>query len=113
MPQARSGRLQIGIIAAMKPDRDGWFGAGGALRQPIECCAESLRPPEFVGKLTSPVLETVRCLWWRGFDRVCYCIAAVRLWVFDRIHGPQAPKAADLHWDTGQRAARQGISSGR
>jgi hypothetical protein len=49
VPQTGGGRLQIGIIAAMKPDRDEWFGMGGALTQPKSCRAESLEPPEIVG----------------------------------------------------------------
>ncbi len=92
----------------MKPDRDGWFGAGGALSRPGECSAESLRPPEIVSEVTNPVLEAVRRLWWRGFDRVCYCIAAVRLWVFDRVHGPQAPTAADLHRENRSKSGSSG-----
>jgi hypothetical protein len=113
VPLARGGRLQIGIIPVMKPDREGWFGAGGTLRGPGECSAQRPQPSEIVGEIENPMLETMRRLWWRGFDRGCYCIAAVRLWVFDRVHGPQAPTAADLHRETGQRAARQGLSRGR
>ena len=72
-----SSRLQIGISAAMKPHRDGWFGAGRALNQPIECSAENLRPPEIVGEIENPMLETMRRLWWRAFDRVS-CSDSVR-----------------------------------
>lgn len=79
----------------MKPDRDGWFGAGGALRQPTECSAESLRPPEIVGEIENPMLETMRRLWWRAFDRVSYWILFVRLSIHDRIYGPEPPTSPD------------------
>jgi hypothetical protein len=84
----------------MKPDQDEWLGAGGVLSGPRECSAESPPPPEIVGEVTNPVLETVRRLWWRAFDRVCYCNAAMRLWVFDWIHRPEPATAADLQRET-------------
>jgi hypothetical protein len=56
----------------MKPEQDGWFGAGGAISQSRECCDETPPLSEIVGEVTNPVLETMRCLWWRAFDRVCY-----------------------------------------
>jgi len=34
---------------------------------------EKLRPPEIVGQVDNLVLEAVRRLWWRMFERVCYC----------------------------------------
>ena len=80
----------------MNPDRHDWFGVGGALSQPRECSAESLRPPEIVGQVKNPVLETMRCLWWRAFDRICSCVMLIRLSIQDRIYGPESPKFADL-----------------
>ena len=35
MPQARGGRLQIGITAEMKPEQEDGLGARGFLDQPI------------------------------------------------------------------------------
>jgi hypothetical protein len=79
----------------MKPDRRDWFGVEGALSQPRECPAESLRPPEIVGEIENSVLEMFRGLWWRAFDRVSGCLVSFRLWLFDRIHGPEPPTPAD------------------
>jgi len=79
----------------MKPDRDGWFGAGGAPSQPIECSVESLRPPEIVGEIENPMLETMRRLWWRAFDRACYWVVLMRLSIDDRIYGPEPPTLPD------------------
>jgi hypothetical protein len=47
----------------------------------------------------NPMLEAVRRLWWRAVDRVSYCIALIRLWIFDRIYGPEPPTPADLQRD--------------
>jgi hypothetical protein len=79
----------------MKPDRHDWLDMGGAPSQPIECSAESLRPPEIVGEIENPMLETMRRLWWRAFDRVSYWILFVRLSIHDRIYGPEPPTSAD------------------
>ena len=62
VPQARDGRFQVGITAAMKPGRHDWSDMGGALSQPRECSAESLRPPEIVGEIENPMLEAMRRL---------------------------------------------------
>jgi len=42
------------------------------------------------------VLEAIRRLSWRAFDRVCYWIVLIRLSIFDRIYGPEPPTPADL-----------------
>jgi hypothetical protein len=81
------------------PDRNA-DGVGGALSQRRECSAESLRPPEIVGEIENPVLEMVRRLWWRAFDRVSGCLVSFRLWLFDRIHRPEPPIPADLQRET-------------
>ena len=96
MSQARGGRLQIGTIAAMKPDRHDWFGVEGALSQPEDYSAERIPPTEIVGEVTNPVLEMSRRLWWRALDRVSYSIVLVRLSIHDRIYGPEPPTSADL-----------------
>jgi hypothetical protein len=83
----------------MKPEQDGWFGAGGAISQSRECCDETPPLPEIVGEVTNPVLETMRCLWWREFDRICSCVMLIRLFIQDRIYGPEPPIAADLIGD--------------
>jgi hypothetical protein len=80
----------------MKPERDDRLPAGGDFSQPRECNPERLQPPEIVGQIDNRVLETMRRLWWRGFDRVCYCIVLIRLSVCDRIYGPEPPTPADL-----------------
>jgi hypothetical protein len=55
----------------MKPDQDDRLEARDFFTQPRECSAESLHPPEIVGEVGNPVLETARRLWWRAFDHVC------------------------------------------
>jgi hypothetical protein len=71
VPQARGGRFQVGITAAMKPERGDRLEAEGVISQPTQRFLEGLQPPEVVGELSNPTLETVRRLWWRAFDRVC------------------------------------------
>lgn len=93
MPQARGGRLQIGITAALKPEQDD--GLAGVC-QPRECSRERLGTPEIVGQVDNPVLETVRRLWWREFDRVCYCFVLTRVSIVDRVYRPKPPTSADL-----------------
>ena len=56
---------------------------------------EKLRPPEIVGQVDNLVLEAVRRLWWRMFERVCYCAVPIRLSIRDRIFGPDPPTPAD------------------
>jgi hypothetical protein len=80
----------------MKPEQDDRLEARGVFSQPRECSTESLRPPEIVGEVANPVLETVRRLWWRAFDRVCDFFVVIRLLIFDRIFGPEPPTPADL-----------------
>jgi hypothetical protein len=72
------------IAAEMRPEQDDWLDMGSAPSQPRNYSAESLRPPEIVGEVTNPVLETVRRFWWRAFDRVCGCIVFIRLSIHDR-----------------------------
>ena len=72
------------------------LGVGGFLEQPKECSVDRLQPPEIVGQLENPMLEAIRCLWWRVFDRVCYWIVLIRLSIRDRIYGPEPPTRADL-----------------
>jgi hypothetical protein len=55
-----------------------------------------LQPPEIVGEVANPVLDAIRSLWWRAFDRVCYCIVLIRLSINDRIFGPAPHTPADL-----------------
>jgi hypothetical protein len=71
----------------MKPEQDNSLRS---LTQPMEHSLERLRPPEIVGQMENPVLEMVRRLWWRAFDRVCDCIIVVRLSIHDRIYGPES-----------------------
>jgi hypothetical protein len=80
----------------MKPEQDDRLEPGGDLSTPGEAPVERLQPPEIVGQVDNPVLETVRRLWWRAFDRVCGFFVLLRLWIFDRIHGPEPPTSADL-----------------
>jgi hypothetical protein len=39
------------------------------LVKPEEFSLKSLQPTEIVGQVDNPVLEAIRRLWWRGFDR--------------------------------------------
>ena len=56
----------------MKQEQEDGLGAEGLLNQPRECSLGGLQRPEIVGQLENPVLEAIRRLWWRAFDRVCY-----------------------------------------
>jgi hypothetical protein len=80
----------------MKPDQDDRLEARGILSEPTQRPVESLQPPEIVGEVANPVLETVRRLWWRALDRVCNCFVLIRLSIHDRIFGPEPPTPADL-----------------
>jgi hypothetical protein len=40
------------------------------------------------------VLEAIRRLWWRAFDRVCYWIVLMKLSIHHRIYGPEPPRHA-------------------
>ena len=57
VPQARSGRFQIGITDAIKLDQDDRFGG---VKLPRAGSLEGLQPPEIVGQVGNPVLEAVR-----------------------------------------------------
>jgi hypothetical protein len=39
------------------------------LVKPEEFSVKSQQPTEIVGQVDNPVLEAIRRLWWRGFDR--------------------------------------------
>ena len=80
----------------MKPEQGDRLEARGVFTQPRGCSAESLKPAEIVGEFANPVLEKLRRLWWRVFDRLCYCIVLLRLSTHDRIYGPEPPTPADL-----------------
>lgn len=69
----------------MKPEKDDRLEAGGDLSKPGESCLGKLPPPEIVGQIDKPVLERMRRLWWRVFDRVCGVLT--RLSIRDR--GPE------------------------
>jgi hypothetical protein len=88
----------------MKPEQDNGLEAGGDLSKPGEFSLEELRPPEIVGQTDNPVLERMRRLCWRVFDRVCGFFVLIRLTMHDRIYGPEPPTPADLqreaHHDT-------------
>lgn len=95
MSQARRGRLQFGITDEMRTEQRDRFGARGALNQPRECTAIRLRPPEIVGEVTNPALETMRRLSWRAIDRACYWVVLMRLSIHDRIYGPEPTTLPD------------------
>jgi hypothetical protein len=76
----------------MKPEDD-WIDMEGDLGSPREFSLEKLQPP---GRVDKPVLEAVRRLSWRAFDRVCGFFMLIRLWIHNRIYGPEPPTAADL-----------------
>ena len=80
----------------MKPAQDDRLEARADLGKPEEFSLKNLQPTEIVGQVDNPVLEATRRLWWRAFDRVCGFFVLVRLWMFDRICGPEPPTAADL-----------------
>jgi hypothetical protein len=80
----------------MKPEQYDRLGERCFLDLPRECSVEGLQPPEIVGQLENPVLEAIRRLWWRAFDRVCYWIVLMRLSIHHRIYGPEPPTRADL-----------------
>jgi hypothetical protein len=79
----------------MKLQQEDGLGAGGCLDLPRACSAEGLQPPEIVGQVENSVLEAIRRLWWRAFDRVCYWIVLMRLSIHNRIYGPEPPTRAD------------------
>jgi phosphatidylserine/phosphatidylglycerophosphate/cardiolipin synthase-like enzyme len=94
--QPRCSRAQIGIAAEMKPEQDDRLEAGGDLSTAREFSVERLPPPEIVGEVGNPALETIRRLWWRSFDRVCGFFVLIRLSIHDRIFGPEPSTPADL-----------------
>jgi hypothetical protein len=56
----RAGGRQIGIVAEMKPDQEDRLGARGGFSQSREFSPERLQPPEILGEVGNPVLETIR-----------------------------------------------------
>jgi hypothetical protein len=93
VPQTRRGRFQTGIVAEMKPEQDDRLGD---VSQPTQHSLERLQPPEIIGQVENPALETVRRFWWQALDRVCCCIVLIRLSIHDWICGPEQPTPADL-----------------
>jgi hypothetical protein len=80
----------------MKPDEDDPLDGRGDVSGPGEYSPGRLQPPEIVGEVGNPVLESIRRHWWRAFDHLCYCIVLIRLSIHDRIFGPEPPTPADL-----------------
>jgi hypothetical protein len=76
----------------MKLEQD-HLGERSVVSPVTECPLGRLQTPEIVGQVENPVL---RRLWWRVFDRVCYCMEFIRLSIHDRIFGPEPPTPADL-----------------
>jgi hypothetical protein len=60
----------------MKPEQDNRLEPGGNLSKPGEFSLKELQPPEIVGQMDNPVLERIRRLWWRVFDRVLRFLCA-------------------------------------
>jgi hypothetical protein len=88
--------LKSETAAEMKPDRDDWLQGAGDLSELGEFSLEKLQSPEIIGQVDNPVLETLRRLSWRNFDRVSGFFVLMRLSIHDRIHGPEPPTPADL-----------------
>jgi hypothetical protein len=63
----------------------------GGVNLPRAGSLARLQPPEIVGEVANPLFETLRRLWWRAFDRVCYWTVVIRLSIHDRIYGAQPP----------------------
>jgi hypothetical protein len=80
----------------MKPEQYDRPDAAGVLSQPTQRYLEGRQPPEIVGEVANPVLETVRRFWWRAFDRVCNFFVLIRLSIHDWIYGPEPPTPADF-----------------
>jgi hypothetical protein len=93
----------------MKPEQDDRLEAGGDLGSPREFSLEKLQPPEIVGQVDNPVLEAVRRLSWRAIDRVCGFFVLMRLWIFDRLHGPEPPTPADLQREADHERLVRGV----
>ena len=87
------------MTAAMKPEQDDRLGAEIVLSQPTQRALERLKPSQIVGEVANPVLEEIRRLWWRAFDRVCGCLVLIRLSIHDRIFGPEPPTPDDVKRD--------------
>ena len=93
MPQARDSRL--GIAAQMKPDRTTAQSGKAFSAAPVNTLVRSYNHPRSA-QVNNPMLETVRRLWWRTFDRLFYCVVLLGLAILDCIYGPESPKPAEL-----------------
>ena len=89
------------------------FQPGGVLGEPKECSSERLRPPQIMGEVENPVLESVRRLWWRAIDRVCDFFTLRRLSIQDRIYGPEPPTPADFKREADHERLARGLSGDR
>jgi hypothetical protein len=78
----------------MKPERDARTGAGAFLSQPDRLTHHAYSEPTW----NSGARCSKRCVVSGGEagDRVCDCIAIIRLSILDRIFGPEPPTPADL-----------------
>jgi hypothetical protein len=70
----------------MKREQHERRGERCVVGNPTQRSLEGLRAPEIIGELSNPLLETVRRLWWRAFDRVCDCVVLMRLSIHNRIY---------------------------
>ena len=93
MPQARDSRL--GIAAQMKPDRTTAQSGKAFSAAPVNTLVRSYNHPRSA-QVNNPMLETVRRLWWRTFDRLFYCVVLLGQAILDCICGPEPPTPADL-----------------
>ena len=87
----------------MKLEQDDRLEAGCVLGH------NRFQPPEIVGEVSNPALETVRHLWWRALDRVCGFFVLVRLSIHDRICGPEAPTPPDLKREADHKRFSSGL----
>jgi hypothetical protein len=86
----------------MKPEQDHHLEARSVLGSAREFPLQKLQQPKIVGQVDNPMLETVRRLWWRGFDHVCGFLVLIRLSIFDRIYGTKPPSLADIQREADQ-----------
>ena len=60
-----------------------------------DAALQILQPLEIVGEVANSVFETIRRHWWRAFDRLCGCFVFARLFILDRLFGPEPATPAD------------------